>query len=172
MSIIKNLIVGNPYNLAHGLDALEERALDACQTEAEAMNLDATAAIYNLDEYDAHVPEPAEVAQRLSKAQQGDWQAVLRLTATMATCSALEGEVDADFSKIRAAVHEAEVAGFQATRLYASNAYAWASHYSEHEWLNGTLLEWRFRDGTFDVALLEVNLSGFADIWIDLALVD
>ena len=172
MSIIRNVLVGTPYSLSNGLDDLEDRALRACQAEAEAMNLDATAAIYNLDEYDAHVPEPAEVAQGLSKAQQGDWQAVLRLTATMATCSALEAEVDANLSKIRAALHEAEMAGFQATKLYASNAYAWASHYSEHEWFNGTLLEWRFRDGTFDAALLEVNLSGFVDVWIDLALVD
>lgn len=172
MSIIKNLIVGNPYDLALGLDALEDRALDACQAEAEAMNLDAAAAICNLDEYEVHVPEHTEVAQRLSKTQQGDWQAVLRLTATIATCSALEVEIDADLSKIRAALNEAELAGFRATKLYSSNAYAWASHYSEHEWLNGTLLEWRFCDGTFDAALLEVNLSGVADVWIDLALID
>lgn len=172
MSIIRYVLVGTPYSFSNGLGDLEDRALSACQTEAEAMNLDVMSAIFNLDEYEAHVPEAAEVAQCLSKDQQGDWQAVLRLTAIMATCSALEAEVDADLFKIRAALHEAELAGFRATKLYCSNAYAWASHYTEHDWLNGTLIEWRLHDGTFDAALLEVNLSGFADIWIDLVLVD
>lgn len=172
MNIIKNLILGNPYDLSRGLDALADRAFDTCQTEAKQMNLDTRSAIFNLDEYEDHAPDPAEVAEHLSRDQQGDWQALLRLTATLATRAALEVEVEADLAKIKKALHEAELGGFRATKIYSSNIHDWAPHYSEIDWLHGTLIEWRFRDGEFDAALLEVELAGFAEIWIDLTLVD
>jgi hypothetical protein len=172
MSIIKNLIIGNPYDLAKGLEPLEDRAFDACLNEAEQMNLDTLSALSNLDEFDTHLPDPAEVARHLAKNQQGNWEATLRLTATLATRAALEAEVETDIAKIKKALHEAEMSGFRATKLYATNAYGWAPHFTEIDWKTGTLIEWRFRDGEFDAALLEVELADFAEIWIDLTPMD
>lgn len=172
MNIIRDLIYGNPYNLSKGLDRLQERADDLCRERAEQLNLDILPALTNLDEFEAYLPDPAEVVARLMRKQLGDWQSVLRVTATMVTQAALDAEVEADLGIIKRAIHEAELSGYQARKLYGSNVYSWAPHYTESDWSHGTLIEWRFHDGQFDVALLEVNLTGFADIWIDLALVD
>lgn len=172
MSIIKELIHGNHYDLAKGLDALQDRADDLCHEQAERMNIDISAAISNLDEYAAHLPDSVEVAARLTKDQRGDWQEVLRTTAILATRAHLEAEVEADIAKIKAALHEAELTGYQALKLYSTNAHGWVPHTSEIDWTTGTLHLWRFSDGTIDAGMLEVELADVAEIWIDLAPVD
>lgn len=172
MSIIRDLITGNPYDLLKGLDALEDRAYDACREEAERLNIHTSSALFNLDEYADHMPDSAEVVARLTKDQQGDWQHVLRLTAMLATRAHLEAEVDTDIAKIKAALHEAELTGFKALKLYSTNAHGWVPHTSEINWSHGVLHLWKFHDGTIDAGMLEVELADVAEIWIDLTPVD
>lgn len=172
MSIIRNILTGNPYDLAQGLDTLRERAYRECLAESERMNLHASAAMSNLDEYEAYVPEPSEVATWLTKDHIGDWQEVLRVTAILVTRFALESEVDSDVATIERAIHEGTLNGFNAIKLYATNAHAWNPNFRELDWVTGTLHLWRFSDGTIDAGILEVELADVATIWVDLASVN
>lgn len=168
MSIIKNVLISNLYDLTNGLDKLREQAYVECQEESERLNLCSSAAINNLDEYSAFVPDASEVATWLTKDQLGDWQEVLRVTAVLATRFALEAEVDADVALIERAIHEATLNGFNALKLYASNAHGWVPHTAEVDWKTGTLHLWKFHDGVIDAGMLQVELSGPATVWLDL----
>lgn len=172
MSIIKNILIGNPFDLAKDLETLREKAYRECLAEAERMNLHVSAASFNLDEYSEFVPEPIEIATWLTEEQMGDWQEVLRVTAVLTTRFALEAEVDADLRIIERAIHEASLSGFDALTLYSTNAHGGLPHACEIDWKTGTLHLYRFRDGTIDAGILQVELSDVSEIWLDLDPID
>lgn len=169
MGVVFGIILERAVPEAIDLEALREAAIDRCGEAAESRNIYYSDCLRNLSLYEAHEPDPTEVACHLGEDKAGDWRAAMQVAATLAMRGHLEAEVEADVSRLQGAIAEASRLGFEAKDVHPTCVHGWVAHDRETDWEHGTLYEWTSRGGAWDAAMLRVGLSGGTWVWIDLA---
>lgn len=171
-SIIRNIFIDRAISFEApitipDLEHLRDLAYGRTWELAEAHNIYNHAAYDNLTAFSEFEPDPAEVAQMLSKDELGDWRRCMVVASTIATDRYFTAQVEKDLAKLEAALVEAQGEGYEVRAIAAECPHGWAAHESESDRANGTLYRWVKLDGDTDAAVLRVLLHGAA-VWLDL----
>ena len=169
MGLVSIVIIEGLVEDTTDLDAIRDTALDRCHDSAENRNIYDSWVLENLYQYRRYEPQPSEVACHLSAEALGDWRAVAKMSAVLATRAHLEAEADEDLGVLERAFDECQQNSYDVTAIRGFCPNGWAVHKCETSWQSGTLHEWPRLEGGEDSVSLRVALSGTSEVWLELS---
>lgn len=168
MGLVSIVILEGLVEDTTDLEAIREAALDRCHESAENRNIYDRDVLENLFLYRQHEPEPEEVSGYLIAGEIGNWRAVAKMAALLATHAHLAEEIDEDLSVLERAIQECRRKGYDMTAILYFCPNGWTAHEREESWETGALHEWPSLNGGERVTSLRVPLSSTSEVWLDL----